>query len=126
MRQPKNMQSEARKAHMSSFLFGMPVEVVGSWWWSMAPVAAVLMEMGGCGSVRRVAVGGMGVLALDAAVLVDVDVVAVVALERPEDDRDEHDRPTEDRDRYLGAPEPRVLGHVGGIDDRDADGADQD
>src|SRR5580698_3422803 len=97
MRQPKNMQSDARKAHMSSFLFGMPVEVVGSWWWSMAPVAAVLMEMvAGPRSVRRVAVRGMGVLALDAAVLVQVDVVALVALERPEDDRDEHDRAAED------------------------------
>jgi hypothetical protein len=25
---PKNMQSEARKAHIKSFLFGMPVVVV--------------------------------------------------------------------------------------------------
>jgi hypothetical protein len=30
MRQPKNMQSDARKAHMRSFLFGMPVDVLGS------------------------------------------------------------------------------------------------
>jgi hypothetical protein len=43
MRQPKNMQSEARKAHMRTFLFGMPVEVVGSKWWSMVPVAASLL-----------------------------------------------------------------------------------
>ena len=58
------MQSEARKAHMRSFLFGMPVDVVGSMWWSRVPAAAVLlMEMGpesGGTSVRR-----MGILALD-------------------------------------------------------------
>src|SRR5580698_9449675 len=130
MRQPKNMQSDARKAHMRSFLFGMPVVVDGSWWWSMAPAAAVLlMEMGGVscvGSVALGAVAGVGVLALDAAVLVQVDVVAVVALEGPEDDRDEHDRAAEDRDRNLGAPEARVLLVVRRVHDGDADGADQD
>jgi len=35
------MQSEARNAHMRSFLFGMPVEVLGSWWWSMVPSGGV-------------------------------------------------------------------------------------
>jgi hypothetical protein len=28
---PKNMQSEARKSHMMSFLWSIPVEV-GAWW----------------------------------------------------------------------------------------------
>ena len=41
---PKNMQSEARKAHIRSFLFGMPVDVVGSWWWSIV-AAWLLMKM---------------------------------------------------------------------------------
>jgi len=41
------MQSEARNAHIRSFLFGMPVTVVESWWWSMVHAAAVLLiEMG--------------------------------------------------------------------------------
>jgi hypothetical protein len=30
MSAPKNMQSEARNVHMRSFLFGMPVDVLGS------------------------------------------------------------------------------------------------
>src|ERR1017187_4082984 len=47
MRQPKNMQSDARNAHMRIFLFGIPVEVVGSKWWSMvAAGASLLMEIG--------------------------------------------------------------------------------
>src|ERR1700678_3713082 len=43
------MQSDARKAHMRSFLFWIPVDVVGSWWWSMvsATAAWLLMENGG-------------------------------------------------------------------------------
>jgi hypothetical protein len=28
---------------MNSFLFGMPVDVVASWWWSIAPEAEWLL-----------------------------------------------------------------------------------
>jgi hypothetical protein len=37
------MQSDARNVHMNSFLFGMPVDVVASWWWSIAPEAEWLL-----------------------------------------------------------------------------------
>src|SRR5450432_1285704 len=123
MRHPKNMQSDARKAHMRSFLLGMPVVVLGSWWWSMVPAAALLlMERGPFPgrSMRRVGV------VLDAAVLVQVDVVSVVALERPEDYRDEHDRRAHDARGHLGAPEAGVMRRVRRVDDRDADRRDQD
>jgi hypothetical protein len=47
MSEPKNMQSDARNAHMRSFLFGMPVEVDGSWWWSMVPAWLLIGKKGG-------------------------------------------------------------------------------